>query len=176
MLCLPPLPWSLFVIGDFLTSPFKMFNYLFLHVLQGSILVEKFLKINLQLILQVECKNNTFDNPNILKQKLSHRAEENCRKVRSAGRSWDAAALTVLCTFQAEFSKCTLAQGLPNKVNFVCFGFSVHLSLFTQFWWGREVPLCICVYISLYTYVRLSLAHHYKRLGKILLPTELKIK
>lgn len=80
MLCLPPLPWGLFVIGDFLTSPFKMFKYLFLHVLQGSILKEKFFKINLQLILQVECKNNAFDNPNIVKQKLSQRAEKTAGK------------------------------------------------------------------------------------------------
>lgn len=68
---------GLFVIGGFLMSPLKMFKYFFLHVLQ-EVNIHRLKKKNKP---AVECKNEAFDNLNILKQKLSHRAE------RTAGKS-----------------------------------------------------------------------------------------
>lgn len=129
-------------------------------------------KSNLQL-----SENNASDISRFSKAKAFLSNGKNYRKVRSAARSWDTAAHRVRCTFQTEFWKFTLAWCLPNNVNFACCSFSLFfasLSLHPVLV-GRG-GASVCVYISLYTYVRLSLACHYKRLGKILLPTELKIK
>lgn len=131
-------------------------------------------KSNLQL-----SEKNASDISRFSKAKAFLSNGKNYRKVRSVARSWDTAAHRVHCTFQTEFWKFTLAWCLPNNVNFACCGFSLFfasLSLSPVLVGKGGASVCVCVCISLYTYVRLSLACHYKRLGKILLPTELKIK
>lgn len=154
---------DLFVIGGFLMSPFKIFNYFFLHVLQGSVRVEFFLKQS-----AVECKN-AFENLNILKQKELQESQVCGQKLRCC------------CTqsalhFPGWILKIYISTVIAKQSEFLLWFFCASLSLHTVLMGKGGASVYVCMYISLYTYVRLSLAQHYKRLGKILLPTELKIK
>jgi len=104
---------------------------------------------------------------------------KNCGKVRSLWSEVET-LLHAECTALIRLNAENLHQRrVCQTTRILCaaaFPFSLHLSLSPRLWWGRAVPVRMCVCASLYTYVRLSLACHHKRLGKIFLPTELKIK
>lgn len=139
---------GLLAIGGFLMSPFKMmFNYFFLHVLQGSVLTEYFFKINLQL----NEKNNP-NNPNILKQKLSHQAE------RTAGKSGLWAEVEMLlhseCSALSRLNSQNVHQHSDCQTKWIlCALVFLCVFLSSPSFDGEGRCLCVCVCISPYIHM-----------------------